>query len=95
MKLENVFKNAKRVDTNSLRRGAKSTDCHIFIQNDMLKFLTEIQLNFENEYDKKMMRSNLINIAIMKLVNDMSEMKDIEALRFIKQLDNIYKENYN
>ena len=95
MKLDNIFTNGKRVDLNSLRRGSKSTDTHIFIQNDMLKFLTEIQLNFEDKYEKKMMRSRLINIAIMKLVEDMSEMNEAEALRFIKQLDNDFREKYN
>lgn len=95
MKLQNIFTNGKRVDPNTLRRGAKSTDTHIFIQNDMLKFLTEIQINFESKYDKKMMRSKLINIAIMKLVEDMSEMPEDDALKFIRQLNDNFKEKYN
>ena len=95
MNIENIFKNGKRVDTNSLRRGAKSTDTHIFIQNDMLKFLTEIQLNFEDMYDKKLMRSRLINLAIMQLVNELSEMNEVSALKYVKKLDAEFKENYN
>ena len=95
MKLQNIFTNGKRVDPNTLRRGARSTDTHIFIQNDMLKFLTEIQLNYESKYNKKLMRSRLINIAIMKLVEDMSEMPEDDALKFIKQLNDNFREKYN
>lgn len=95
MKVDNVFKNGKRIDPLALRRGAKSTDCHIFIQNDMLKFLTEIQVNYEAMYDKRIMRSRLINIAIMKLVDDLSSRDQTEALRYVKQLESEYKQHYN
>ena len=95
MKLQNIFTNGKRVDPNTLRRGARSTDTHIFIQNDMLKFLTEIQVNYEAKYNKKMMRSKLINIAVMKLVEDMSEMTEDNALKYIKQLNDDFREKYN
>lgn len=95
MKLQNIFTNGKRVDLNTIRRGARTTDTHIFIHNDMLKFLTEIQLNYEDKYDKRMMRSRLINLAIMKLVEDMSEMEEKEALQYVKQLDKDFKDHYN
>ena len=95
MKIDNVFKNGKRVDVFALRKGAKSTDCHIFIQNDMLKFLTEIQLNYEDMYGKRLMRSRLINIAIMKLVDELSELDESDALKYVKSLDQELKTNYN
>ena len=95
MKIENIFKNGKRVDPNTLRRGVRTTDTHIFIQNDMLKFLTEIQINFEDKYRKRIVRSKLINIALMKFVEDMSEMPEDEALKFIKQLNDDFRKKYN
>ena len=99
MKIENIFKNGKRVNYGELRRGARTTDTHIFIQNDMLKYLTEIQLNFEKQYNKRIMRSRLINLAIMQFVEELevkaSELSETEALKFIKELDDKYKANYN
>lgn len=95
MTMDNLFKNGKRVDLSILRRGTKSTDCHIFIQNAMLKFLTELQINYEAMFNKRLMRSRLINIAIMKLVEDLSEMEEDEALQYINQLDKELKTKYN
>ena len=95
MKLDNIFKNGKRVDLFALRKGAKSTDCHIFILNEMLKFLTEIQINYEDKYAKRLMRSRLINIAIMNLVDELTKLPEDKALEYVKELDQELKKNYN
>ena len=64
----NLFIDGKRIDTDNIRRGCKTTDVHAFIQNDLFRFLTEIQVNYEDDTKKPMMRSRLINLAIIDLI---------------------------
>jgi len=92
---KNIFNNGKEVDIATLRRGAKTTDSHIFINNDLFIFLTEIQLNYEDKFDKKMLRSKLVNIAIMRLCDDLIKLPDADALEYLNTLEQQYKENYN
>lgn len=92
---KNIFNNGKEVDIATLRRGAKTTDSHIFINNDLFIFLTEIQLNYEDKFDRKMLRSKLVNIAIMRLCDDLKNLPDADALEYLNNLEQQYKENYN
>lgn len=89
-----IFDNGKEVDITTLRRGAKTTDSHIFINNDLFIFLNEIQLNYEDKFDKRMLRSRLVNIAIMQLCDELINLPDDDALQYLNDLDSKYKEHF-
>ena len=89
-----IFNNGIEVDIATLRKGAKTTDTHIFINNDLFASLYEIQINYEDKFDKKMLRSKLVNIAIMRLCDDLKKMSDVDALEYLNELSLEYKENY-
>lgn len=89
-----IFNNGKEVDIATLRRGAKTTDSHIFIQNDLFTFLNEIQINYEDKFDKRMLRSRLVNLAIMQLCDDLIKLPDADALNYIDALDKKYRDNF-
>ena len=91
---KNIFSNGKEVDIATLRKGAKTTDCHIFINNKLFTFLNEIQINYEDNFDKKILRSRLVNLAIMQLCDDLMRLPDVDALEYVKNLDVKYKENF-
>lgn len=59
-----IFDNGKSIKTDELRRGLKTTDIHVFIRNEMLQYLTEVQVNLEDKSDSKIKRSKLINLFI-------------------------------
>lgn len=92
---ENLFVNGKRIDTENIRRGCKTTDVHAFIQNDLFRFLTEIQVNYEADTKKPMMRSRLINLAIIDLIENLKDKSDREKIHYIQDLNQVYKEHYN
>lgn len=91
----NLFINGKRINYNQLRRGAKTTDCHIFIHNYLIEDMTEIQLNYEDYYDKKLMKSKIVNMALMLLSDKLSVMTDADKLKFLKEKESDYKKRYN
>jgi len=92
---KNIFNNGLEVDIATLRKGAKTTDCHIFINNKLYAFLNEIQINYEDKFDKKILRSRLVNIAVMQLCDDLIRLPDADALEYVKNLDTKYKDNFN
>lgn len=92
--IERIFDNGLKVDIATLRKGAKTTDSHIFINNDLFTFLTEIQINYEDVFDNKLLRSRLVNIAIMRLCNELIKLPDADALDYIDQLNQEYKKKY-
>ena len=91
----NLFINGKKVNYNSLRRGAKTTDCHIFIHNYLLEDIAEIQVNYEDFYDKKLMKSKIVNMSLMLLSDKMSNMPDKDKLKYIRDMESEYKQRYN
>ena len=91
----NLFKNGKQINYNQIRRGAKTTDCHIFVHNYLLEDITEMQLNYESYYAKKLMKSKIVNMALMMLSDKLSEMTDNEKLKFLNEQESEYKKRYN
>lgn len=94
-KNKNLFTNGKKINYNQLRRGAKTTDCHIFIHNYLIEDITEIQANYEDYYDKGIMRSKIVNMAIMLLTDELSKRDDKAKLKYIKNLESEYRARYN
>lgn len=94
-KKNNLFINGKKINYNQLRRGAKTTDCHIFIHNYLIEDMTEIQLNYEDYYNRKLMKSKIVNMALMLLSDELSGMTDKDKLRFLKDKESDYKKRYN
>ncbi len=91
----NLFINGKKIDYNQLRRGAKTTDCHIFIHNSLLEDITEMQYNYEFYYDDKLMKSRIVNMAIMLLTDELSKIPDKDKLKYLKKMSSEYKSRYN
>ena len=92
---KNLFINGKKINYNQLRRGAKTTDCHIFIHNYLLEDITEIQVNYEDYYDKRIMKSKIVNMALMMLSDELSKRDDKDKLKFLKNMETDYKRRYN
>lgn len=92
---KNLFINGKKINYNQLRRGAKTTDCHIFIHNYLLEDITEMQVNYEDYYDKRIMKSKIVNMALMMLSDELSKRDDKDKLKFLKDMETDYKRRYN
>ena len=91
----NLFINGKKIDYNQLRRGAKTTDCHIFIHNSLLEDITEMQYNYEFYYDDKLMKSRIVNMALMLLTDELSKVSGDDKLKYLKKMSTDYKSRYN
>lgn len=91
----NIFKNGKKINYNQLRRGARTTDCHVFIHNNLLEDMTEMQVNYEDYYDTKLMKSKIINMSLMLLTDELSERDDKNKLKYLKEMVSEYKARYN
>lgn len=90
----NIFTNGKRVDYQTLRRGARTTDCHVFIQNSLYENIAEIQINYEDYYNQKLMKSKIINMSLMLLSDELSERNDESKLKYLKKMESEYKSRY-
>lgn len=91
----NLFLDGKKVNYNEIRRGAKTTDCHIFIHNFLLEDITEIQVNYQDYYDKKLMKSKIVNMALMLLSDEISKRPDNRKLKYIRNMEKEYLSRYN
>lgn len=91
----NLFLDGKKVNYNEIRRGAKTTDCHIFIHNFLLEDITEIQVNYQDYYDKKLMKSKIVNMALMLLSDEISKRPDNRKLKYIRNIEKEYLSRYN
>ncbi len=89
-----IFNNGKSIKTDELRRGLKTTDIHVFIGNEMLEYLTEVQLNIEDKTDKKIKRSRLINLFVFESLTNLKQMSDDDKISHILELDSEYKSRY-
>lgn len=94
-KVKNLFTNGKKINYNQLRRGAKTTDCHIFIHNYLIEDIAEMQVNYEDYYDKGIMKSKIVNMALMLLSDELSKRDDKEKLKYLKNLESEYRSRYN
>jgi len=94
MKRDNLFINGKRINYNEIRRGKRTTDCHVFIPNKLLEVITEIQLNYEDKYDKRIMKSNIVNMALMMLTDELSDKSDDGKLAYINDMETEYKNRF-
>ena len=92
---KNLFINGKKINYNQIRRGAKTTDCHIFIHNYLIEDITEMQLNYEDYYHKRLMKSAIVNMALMMLSDELSDMEDQDKIKFLNELSSEYKGRYN
>lgn len=93
-KNNNLFINGKKINYNQLRRGARTTDCHIFIHNYLLEDITEMQVNYEDYYKKRIMKSKIVNMALMLLSDKLSVLSDKEKLTYIKNMETDYKNRF-
>ena len=91
----NLFLDGKKVNYNEIRRGAKTTDCHIFIHNFLLEDITEIQVNYQDYYDKKLMKSKIVNMALMLLSDEISKRPDNRKLKYIRNIEKDYLSRYS
>jgi len=91
----NLFKNGKLINYNQLRRGARTTDCHIFIHNDLIKDITEMQVNYEDYYNKRLMKSKIVNMALMMLSDELSRRDDKDKLKYLKTMETDYRSRFN
>ena len=89
-----IFNNGKSIQTDELRRGLKTTDIHVFIGNEMLEYLTEVQLNLEDKTDSKIKRSRLINLFVFESLTNLKQMSDDDKISHILELDSEYKSRY-
>ena len=89
------FMNGKKINYNQLRKRAKTTDCHIFIHNYLIEDITEMQLNYEDYYHKRLMKSAIVNMALMMLSDELSDMDDQDKIKFLNELSSEYKGRYN
>jgi len=92
---KNLFINGKKINYSQLRRGAKTTDCHIFIHNYLIEDMTEMQVNYEDYYHKRLMKSKIVNMALMMLSDKLSVMTDNDKLKFLKDMETDYKSRFN
>jgi len=90
----NLFKNGKRINYGGLRKGARTTDCHIFIHNSLMEDITELQVNYEYYADKRIMKSRIVNMALMMLSDALSEKDDKDKIKFIQGMDIEYKKRF-
>lgn len=90
-----IFNNGKSIKTDELRKGLRTVDIHVFIDNTMLEHLTEVQLNLENKTDKKIKRSRLINLFVMESLNNLKGLSDEDKIKHINNLSSEYDEQFN
>jgi len=89
-----IFDNGKSIKTDELRRGLKTTDIHVFIRNEMLQYLTEVQVNLEDKSDSKIKRSKLINLFVFESLENLKTLPDEDKIKHILELDSEYKSRY-
>lgn len=90
-----IFDNGKSIKTDELRKGLKTVDIHVFIDNTMLEHLAEVQLNLEDKTDKKIKRSRLINLFIMESLDRLKGLTDENKINHINDLNSEYDKRYD